>query len=113
VPDFVEPDSRAPDGDDDGGVTLSLQDLPALSAEVRLRVLAGALDPDAPAAPLDLVPADGPDPDGADLDPVEAAATLTADPEHSDDLFGYGDHDVPADLHESPPHDPDPADDDW
>jgi hypothetical protein len=107
----MDSESRVPDGDDDGGVTLSLQDVPALSTEVRLRVLAGALDPDAPAASPDLVPSDGP---GDGSDPAEPIAFLAAAPD--DDLHGYGDHvpfsdQVPFGDHTAPDMAPDVAPD--
>jgi hypothetical protein len=51
-------------------MTLSMDDVPALPADVRLRVLATALDPHAPPVPDALVPADTVDREAAPPDAV-------------------------------------------
>ncbi len=96
---------------------LSLDDHPDLPPEVALRVLAGALDPDAPPAPADLIPTDEPtvEPLGDDVTPGEPAA---GDEPMSDDLAGLtaGD-DLPdwsvPDQDPGPDPDPDDFDGPW
>jgi hypothetical protein len=96
-----------PGGDDDGndeGVTLSLDDLPALPADVRLRVLANALDPDAPPAPLSLLPADPPGADATDVGTGLTAGSAAHDDPSPDELASHElAPDDPTDVHHNVP----------
>jgi hypothetical protein len=82
VDDFAERHPYGSAADDDDRDSFVLGELPALPDDVRLRVLAGALDPDAPPAPLDLVP-----PDPAPSDSTEEQSVVDAG------------HDVPDHAH--------------
>ncbi|MCA2216643.1 hypothetical protein [Jidongwangia harbinensis] len=84
-------------------MTLSMDDVPALPADVRLRVLATALDPHAPPVPDTLVPADT-----VDLEAVPEAVPVLDEP--WPDQPG----ELPLDTPELYPldHD-DPVDDPW
>jgi hypothetical protein len=79
VDDFAERHPYGSGVDDDDRDSFVLGDLPALPDDVRLRVLAGALDPDAPPAPLDLLPADPELPDPTEEQPVVDADHSTDD----------------------------------
>ncbi len=89
-------------------MTLSLEDVPVLPADVRLRVVATALDPDAPPVPATLVPFDTVEAGEAPQDGAPAAAL---DDPQSDQLASESHHDALNPI-ELAPDDGDPMDDD-
>ena len=85
-------------------MTLSMDDVPALPADVRLRVLATALDPHASPPPGDLVPVETVD------ELAEPGAVPPLDETHVSDVAG----DVTIEATDPPDLGPElPADDLW
>lgn len=86
---------------------LTMESVPALPADVRMRVLAMALDPDAPPVPDTLVPADTLDAEPAPQDDALPVALDEPNPYHPADEFT---HATPGLLDLD--SDADPSDDD-